>query len=107
MSGAALKDLGMQAAVDHAERVVPRWKDLALLAFTKYAMTHAMFTTEQVRLASTEVPSPPDKRAWGAVARQATRDRIVERQGFVQAKSPTVHCMYVTLYQSLLYREAA
>jgi len=94
------RDEGMQRAVDHADRKVDGWQDIALAAFYQHAQTHVTFTTEQVRRSSPHVPEPPDKRAWGAVARRACKERYIQKVGIVQAQSPTVHCMYVTLYQS-------
>lgn len=96
----ARRDAGMQRAVDHADRKIDGWQDMALEAFRDYARRHVTFTTEQVRVASPNVPNPPDKRAWGHVARRACKEGIVHKIGMVQAKSPTVHCMYVTLYES-------
>lgn len=106
-TGAELRDAGMQRAVDHADREIPSWQDLALDAFRAYARAHREFTTEDVRLGSPNVPTPPDKRAWGHVARRACREMVVQRIGLTQAKSPTVHAMYVTLYRSTVGKEAA
>lgn len=99
----ARRDRGMARAVEHANRTQPGWQDLALDAFRAYAVTHPSFTTEQVRTASTSVQQPPDKRAWGHVARRACKEGIVQKIGMVQAKSPTVHCMYVSLYESRIF----
>lgn len=97
------RDSGMNRAVEHADRTSPGWQDAALEAFKAYAATHRTFTTEQVRTASPNVPQPPDKRAWGHVARRACKEAIVRKVGMVQAQSPTVHCMYVSLYESQVF----
>lgn len=101
------RDAGMSRSVQHADRVTPGWQDDALEAFKAFARKHRNFTTEQARIASPNVPTPPDKRAWGHVARRACKEGIVRKVGVVQAQSPTVHCMYVTLYESQLYPAGA
>jgi hypothetical protein len=98
--GKAQRDAGMQLAVQRADRRHDRWQDIALDAWLEYARTHVTFTTEDVRTASVHVPVPPDKRAWGAVARRAAKEGIVQKIGMVQARSPTVHAMYVAHYES-------
>lgn len=100
--GKSLRDAGMQQAAEHADREYDGWQDIALAAFREYARTHVTFTTEDVRTANTNVPVPPDKRAWGTVARRAVKESIVQKIGMVQAKSPTVHAMYVAHYESLV-----
>lgn len=99
-TGAELRDQGIERAADHAERVREGWKDMAFSAFHEYAKVNTDFTTEQVRLASPQVPEPPDKRAWGHVALRAAREGVVEKIGVVKAVNPKVHCMYVTLWGS-------
>jgi hypothetical protein len=91
------KDAGMQKAIDNAGK---EWAEMAYDAFCLYARTHLDLTTEAVRAANPQIPAPPDKRAWGAVAKRAARAGIVEKLGLVKAQSPTVHCMYVTSWAS-------
>lgn len=101
--GKSLKDEGMQRAADGAEGQHPGWCDMALEAFREYAKTHNQFTTEQVRTAMRQLPAPKELRAWGHVARRACKEAIVRKVGMVQAQSPTVHCMYVSLYESQVF----
>jgi hypothetical protein len=77
------------------------WKEDALAAFISHARAHKFFTTEEVRLTNPDLPLPPDNRAWGAVARRAAKDGIVESVGWTRAKSRTVHGMVVTQWASL------
>lgn len=104
----AARDRGMQQAIDHANRVDPSWADTVYTYLRVYARTHPSFTTEDVRRAAgDEVPTPPDKRAWGGVVNRAVRAGVVARSGFVQAKDPKVHCNVVTLWRSLVYPGAS
>ena len=98
--GRALRDVGIEQAAEHAERVEPDWKDTAYDAFCAVARKHGEFTTEQARKLSRHVPDPPDKRAWGHVAQRAVKAGIIERAGYVAADDPKVHRNVVTLWRS-------
>lgn len=101
--GRKLAEAGMQAAVDHAERECPGWKERAYEAFVRHAKKYAYFTTEQVRMYSAlDVPEPPDRRAWGGVARRAMRNGLVLKDGFVEAVSRTQHSNVLTRFRSLI-----
>lgn len=84
-------------AADHAG---DEWKEAAYACFKEFARMNYEFTTEQVREASMHLPPPPDKRAWGFIARKALKENIVTSAGPVRAESKTVHGMYVTLWRS-------
>jgi hypothetical protein len=57
-----------------ADRAGFDWKLLALEAVRQHALKKRYFTTEQVRGANPDLPEPPDKRAWGAIARLAKKE---------------------------------
>lgn len=86
-----------KVAADHAGE---SWKEVAFESFLQFARMNFEFTTEQVRAASLHVPPPPDSRAWGHIAKKASKDGIVSAVGPVRAESRTVHGMYVTLWRS-------
>lgn len=94
--------LGHAMAHVAAHNAGDEWKDSAFEAFKHYARAHLEFTTEQARLAATEVTAPPDRRAWGQVALRAKREGVVGSSGWVRAASPSVHGMVVTLWRSKL-----
>lgn len=95
--GLALGHAAAEVAGKHAGM---EWNDMAYDAFKAYAVTHATFTTEEVRLANPDLPKPPDTRAWGQVALRAKRDGVVVGHGWTRANSPAVHGMVVTMWQS-------
>ena len=97
--------LGHEAAEAAADRAGTEWKETAFDAFVQYAKTHEFFTTEEVRLTRSDVPFPPDTRAWGAIPRQAKKENIIEGVEWVRADSPTVHGMVVTKWRSKIYQE--
>ena len=81
------------------------WKQLAYDAFVAHAATHPEFTTEDVRRANPDLPTPPDNRAWGAIARRAIRDEIIELLGWTRAKNRGVHGMAINRWKSTLYTQ--
>jgi hypothetical protein len=101
-SGYQLSLLGAERAATSANRACAGWTNRALALFEDHARKHEFFTTEEVRLANPDFEIPPDKRAWGHVARNAQLLNIVKNVGVIKAKSSTVHNMWVTKWQSLV-----
>ena len=99
--GLALGHASAEIAAAHAGS---EWVRIALEAFLNFAKTHRTFTTEQVRQAFPDLPLPPDKRAWGGVARLAKSEGIAEPIDWVRADSRTVHGMVVTLWRSKVFK---
>jgi Zn-dependent protease with chaperone function len=95
--------LGHEAAHAAANNAGETWTAQAYSAFVSYALTHLAFTTEEVRLANTDLPEPPDMRAWGAIPRMAKAAGIVTPAGWVRANSRAVHGMVVTLWESTIF----
>ncbi len=68
----ANRDMGI--AADNADRNAPGWTDAALELVRKFARNQggALFTVETMRwVIQSELPAPPDLRAWGSVSRIA------------------------------------
>lgn len=97
------RDEGIAAAADHADRINPKWQDLAYAALCAYAEHHPTFTIEQLRrdLNGTLV-DPPSLRAWGAVAQRAQRSGIVRHDSWTEADDPAVHCNTIRVWRSTL-----
>jgi len=75
---------GMQQAVDHADRVVAGWSELAYIAMCVAARSFGAqsFTIEQLRRkVEFELPDPPDRRAWGSVTRRAINAGVIRKTG--------------------------
>jgi hypothetical protein len=73
--------LGMERAIDHAEREEPGWTEQAVEAIRLYAQGRGddLFNTEMARLAVEGfVPAPPDKRSWGAATKRAAALGYIE-----------------------------
>lgn len=88
-----------KAAADNASK---EWTKSALDALQEFSKTTELFTTEQIRESFPELPEPPDKRAWGHVARLAHKKGIIEAHGWVRAGNRSVHGAVVTQWRSLI-----
>ena len=80
---------GMTRAVDHADRVIGGWSDMAYEYLRQFKDSHKEFLTEDVRIwAETQgLEPPPDNRAWGAVINRAVRANLIRRVGYGNAKT--------------------
>lgn len=108
-TGQELARAGAEQAAAHADRVDPdavrKWSDRAFFLFAAYARGHAEFTTEDVRehAQTLGLKSPPDARAWGAIAMRARGQKIVEKTGrYVAARDPRVHGNPIGVWRSLV-----
>jgi hypothetical protein len=90
-----LTNAGIKRAVDHANRVHESWSDKAytyLIVFVKSRKRGERFMMEDIRQdASTLVPTPPNYRAWGAIARRAIQDNIILKVGARCVKNSRAH----------------
>lgn len=95
-------ETGMLLAAAHAERVREGWNEEALSFFRLYASSHQRepFLTEDVRAWAEKMgfESPPDNRAWGAVARRAALQGLIRKMGYAAQKSATCHNSPKTLW---------
>lgn len=94
----ARRDVGMQRAVDHADRVTDGWREIARAHVEEFARKHSTFLAEDVIAAARDVPEPPTRKAWGAVIQRAAREGIIEKIGFAPAK--TSNCSPKVLWRS-------
>lgn len=89
---AALRDLGIERAVDRADREKADWSDDAHRALERYCQAHAgqRFLTEDVREWAEKlelVAAPDNARAWGAVMQRAQRYGLIRSVGYAPARS--------------------
>jgi len=100
----ALRDKGIERAINHADRVHFNWSDRAFESLKTVAKTLGKgecITSEYVR-AHAEfhgLQTPPDKRAWGAVMLKAARAKLIVKKGWTTATDPKVHCNPVSLWE--------
>lgn len=92
------RDLGIERAEAHADRVHADWTAEAFRAlgeFLGYRLT-PFLAEEFVTWAETRVPPPPDPRAWGGPIRRAARAGLIRRIGYAPAASsnPSPKCLW-------------
>ena len=100
------RDLGVAAAVAHADRVHASWSDLAYEILYYCAERYAYLTSESVRqYADNErnLAAPPDKRAWGAIMLRGARSGLLTKEGWTTAKDPKVHCNPISSWKSNIF----
>ena len=99
------RDIGIQRAVDHADKVTPSWSDRAVELFLAYCQENKgkTFMTEDVRwyAEALGLPEPPDKRAWGAIAVIAKRRGVIRGNGYAPQKAVNAHCAPKTVWVAL------
>ena len=81
------RDVGLFKAELAADKCGDEWKAFALEAFKNYALSHNVFTTEDVRLKNENIKTNGDPRAWGHIAQSAKRSGIVEFYSYTPVSS--------------------
>lgn len=87
------RQLGLFAAemsAKHADVVNKNWTADAYNLFVKFSNeNNRPFLTEEVRAYAEGqgLPSPPDGRAWGHVAKSCDRNKVIKSIGYSAAKS--------------------
>ena len=104
--GKVLRDIGMQQAVDHAERVEPGWKESAyryLENFLTYAGRYGIksFMAEDIRAWAHQngLNRPPHNRAWGSVIMKAAKRGLIVKIGIGQVKNPAAHSANAAIWR--------
>lgn len=103
LTGSALRDLGMQRAVDNAEAVAPGWPDRALTMLRRYvAEVGGRFQAEDVRAFGVRYgfEEPPHKRAWGGVMVRARNLGLIRCVGTQPVSTKTSHCANAGLWEA-------
>lgn len=83
-TGKYLADVGMQAALHHANRVNDNWGEQAYDLFKEFiTSTDQPFKTEDARkyAESKELPPAPKLCAWGAITRRMHREGLIKAVG--------------------------
>ena len=99
-------DAGMRRALEHAERDVEKWGDLAYLFLEQFCRAHAAFISEDVSDASIAwgLIQPPTLRAWGQVYRRAIKSGLIAQDG--TGRSRRRHYSICPRWRSLVFRAA-
>jgi hypothetical protein len=99
-SGEHNRDIGMQQALDNANRVEETWSEKAYSFLLSYIKNNKTFMTEEVRIASEEYfAPPPSNRAWGAIIVKAVKNGLISRIGYKSVTNPKAHCTPAAVWQ--------
>ena len=100
---AELRDRGMQASADHADRVHVGWGDAAFgicLIAIGGMQPEEKLTSETMRMIAEQkgLPEPPDKRAWGKVMLRLAKSGKIRKSGWTEAKTADAHKRPINLW---------
>ena len=101
-----LKMMGVQEAIDavvaSANRAHPGWSEDAFEVLRRFITSGAIFKAEDVRnfAATTELPEPPDRRAWGGILQRASKAGLIVRIGYAPCRNKGAHNRPTTLWQA-------
>lgn len=103
--GKALKLVGIDRAVTHANKVHPDWADAAYDILKVYVQqTNNPFMCEDVRRFAADkfmLPDPPTHRAWGSIMHKAKKEQLIKHCGYNQVKNPKAHQANASLWEKL------
>ena len=104
--GQALKQEGLQRAIDHANGVSPQWSQKAFnvaVEFVKEELRSGQpFKTEDIRVwayLNNKIEKPPNERAWGGVCGRMASQRLIEKIGSTSVTNPKAHGAIATLWK--------
>jgi hypothetical protein len=92
--GELLKQSGMKASEDNANKHNSRWSDDAFDYLIVYILEHDdSFMAEDIREFARKngLPDPPSKRAWGSVISRAKKTKIIKFHSYDQVSNPRAH----------------
>lgn len=98
MTGNELKDRGQQSALDHADRVIPSWSDVAVATITQMAKLTGWITADDIRGV---LPDPPHHNAIGAAFSKAAKMGLIKKVGYDKAKHKSAHGRVVMVWAAV------
>lgn len=94
------KEIGIQRAVEHADREVEQWSEKAYRLFLEYCQGVYELKTEDARVYAEGkgLELPPTKRAWGAIPLKAAKNGFITNKGIVKSANVKCHQGFTTLW---------
>jgi hypothetical protein len=90
--GPALRDQGMQQAVEHAEQDAPGWTTRALAMLEACPLQRFMVEELRAWAYANGLDRAVNDRAWGAVITKAAKLGLVMHNGYQSVSNPRAHC---------------
>jgi hypothetical protein len=102
-NGRELRDAGIALAVEHAEQVIPDWKEKAFSMFVEWLSGWPCgykFLMEDARqsLEVRGLPAPPSLRAYGHLIVRAKKEGLIIHSGYRQVKNVRAHCANASVW---------
>ncbi len=101
------RDLGIERAVDHADRESPGWRERATEACLNWIADQQKgrrFLVEEIReylYQSKQIEKAPSDRAWGAIALKILKSGLVKKIGTGQVLNPRAHRCFASMYEKI------
>lgn len=105
--GEALKEKGLQAAVDHANGNTPGWSDKIYSLFKEWLETKRsgyQFKTEDFRVwveLNDKIVTKASKRAYGFICPKAAKSGLIRSAGQTKVNNPTAHRCFASLWEKI------
>jgi len=104
MLGKILKNIGIKTAVKNANKKQKSWADKAYFILETFVKEHkGSFMCEDVRAyaeKTTELTSPPSKRAWGGVMVRAKAKGLITSVGYNKVTNPKAHQANASMWKA-------
>lgn len=100
LTGAELRDNGITASINNANRKINLWSETAYQHSINYIKTVSEFKTEDARAYATAkgLEEPPSKRAWGAIVLRLAKEKLIYKKGHLTVDNPKAHKCFATLW---------
>jgi hypothetical protein len=101
----AAREAGIAMALDHADAKSKNWSERAVGVFLSYVHSLKPGTelkSEDVRVWAklhNKIDSPPNEKAWGAIALKVARLGAIRKKGYIPSSKPGAHCRPCTLWE--------
>jgi hypothetical protein len=104
LTGSELAIAGMDQAIDHADKLQPKWSDDAFLILREFlSICDTPFMTEDLRKYAEDkrkFVAPASARAWGGIMARAKKAGLISMVGINQVKNAKAHCANAAVWQS-------
>ena len=103
--GRRLRDRGIALAVDHADKQVSQWSQIAYDHFLEYLRRlprgHTFMIEDFRHYMGSRLVEPPSLRAYGAIAVRGAKYGLIKRIGYQQVKNSTAHRTPAAVWEKL------
>lgn len=93
-TGKQLAEIGIKKAVDHADLTIEDWSNMAYAFLETYLESYSdPFQCEDFRAWAYVLwlPEPPSLRAFGAIIRKASKNKLIRQVGYRSVLNPKAH----------------